>query len=101
MRLVSNGSLNSPWGLAKVPPSGFGGLGPDVLLVGNFGDGTINAFDIQRGTSLGPLLHRPSQALAFSGLWSLLFFDHRLYFTAGLAEEEHGLFGFIRTVEKR
>ena len=99
-RLVSNGSLNSPWGLAKVPPSGFGGLGPDVLLVGNFGDGTINAFDIQRGTSLGPLLHRPNQALAFSGLWSLLFFDHRLYFTAGLAEEEHGLFGFVRSVEK-
>jgi len=100
MRLVSNGSLNSPWGLAKVPSSGFGELRPNVLLVGNFGDGTINAFDIQSGASRGPLFHRPNQPLAFSGLWSLLFFDHRLYFTAGLAEEEHGLFGFIRTVEK-
>ena len=100
MRLVSNGSLNSPWGLAKVPSSGFGELRPNVLLVGNFGDGTINAFDIQSGASRGPLFHRPNQALAFSGLWSLLFFDHRLYFTAGLAEEEHGLFGFIRTIEK-
>jgi len=100
MRLVSNGPLNSPWGLAKVPSSGFGELRPNVLLVGNFGDGTINAFDIQSGASRGPLFHRPNQPLAFSGLWSLLFFDHRLYFTAGLAEEEHGLFGFIRTVEK-
>jgi uncharacterized protein (TIGR03118 family) len=100
MRLVSNGSLNSPWGLAKVPSSGFGELRPNVLLVGNFGDGTINAFDIQSGASRGPLFHRPNQPLAFSGLWSLLFFDHRLYFTAGLAEEEHGLFGFVRAVEK-
>jgi uncharacterized protein (TIGR03118 family) len=99
-RLVSNGSLNSPWGLAKVPSSGFGELGPHVLLIGNFGDGTINAFDIHSGASLGPLLHRQNQPLAFSGLWALLFFDHRLYFTAGLAEEEHGLFGFIRTLEK-
>ncbi len=99
MRLVSNGSLNSPWGLAKVPPSGFGGLGPHVLLVGNFGDGTINAFDIHSGAFLGSLLHRQKQPLEFSGLWSLLFFDHRLYFTAGLAEEEHGLFGFIHPTE--
>ena len=99
-RLVSNGLLNSPWGLAKVPPSGFGELRSNVLLVGNFGDGTINAFNIYTGESLGPLLHRQNQPLEFSGLWSLLFFDHRLYFTAGLAEEEHGLFGFVRPVEK-
>jgi uncharacterized protein (TIGR03118 family) len=106
-RLVSNvdskgepSALNSPWGLAKVPPGGFGELGPNVLLVGNFGDGKINAFDIYSGESLGPLLHRQNQPLEFSGLWALLFFHHRLYFTAGLAEEEHGLFGFVRTVEK-
>jgi uncharacterized protein (TIGR03118 family) len=102
-RLVSNGAnsaLNSPWGLAKVPPCGFGELGPHVLLVGNFGDGTINAFNIHSGEFLGPLARRQNQPLAFSGLWSLLFFDHRLYFTAGLAEEEHGLFGFVRPVEK-
>jgi uncharacterized protein (TIGR03118 family) len=99
-RLVSNGLLNSPWGLAKVPPSGFGELRSNVLLVGNFGDGTINAFNVYTGESLGPLLHRQNQPLEFSGLWSLLFFHHRLYFTAGLAEEEHGLFGFVRAVEK-
>jgi uncharacterized protein (TIGR03118 family) len=99
-RLVSNGLLNSPWGLAKVPPSGFGELRSNVLLVGNFGDGTINAFNIYTGESLGPLLHRQNQPLEFSGLWSLLFFHHRLYFTAGLAEEEHGLFGFVRAEQK-
>jgi uncharacterized protein (TIGR03118 family) len=99
-RLASNGSLNSPWGLAKVPPSGFGELRSNVLLVGNFGDGTINAFNIYTGESLGPLLHRQTQPLEFSGLWSLLFFHQRLYFTAGLAEEEHGLFGFVRAIEK-
>jgi uncharacterized protein (TIGR03118 family) len=99
-RLISNGLLNSPWGLAKVPPSGCGELGAHILLVGNFGDGRINAFDIQSGASRGPLLHRQNQPLEFSGLWSLFFFDHRLYFTAGLAEEEHGLFGFIRSVER-
>jgi len=106
-RLVSNvdtngkpSALNSPWGLAKVPPGGFGELGPNVLLVGNFGDGKINAFDIYSGKFLGPLLHRQDQPLEFSGLWALLFFHHRLYFTAGLAEEEHGLFGFVRAVEK-
>ncbi len=69
------------------------------MLVGNFGDGTINAFDIHSGAFLGSLLHRQKQPLEFSGLWSLLFFDHRLYFTAGLAEEEHGLFGFIHPTE--
>jgi uncharacterized protein (TIGR03118 family) len=105
-RLVSNvdtngkpSALNSPWGLAKVPPGGFGELGPNVLLVGNFGDGKINAFDIYSGEFLGSLLHRQNQPLQFSGLWALLFFHHRLYFTAGLAEEEHGLFGFVRAVE--
>ena len=105
-RLVSNvdtngkpSALNSPWGLAKVPPGGFGELGPNVLLVGNFGDGKINAFDIYSGEFLGSLLHRQNQPLEFSGLWALLFFHHRLYFTAGLAEEEHGLFGFVRAVE--
>jgi len=95
-RLVSNGLLNSPWGLAKVPANGFGEFGPDVLLVGNFGDGKINAFNIHSEASLGYLLHRKNQPLEFSGLWSLFFLHHRLYFTAGLADEEHGLFGFVR-----
>ena len=95
-RLVSNGLLNSPWGLAKVPANGFGEFGLDVLLVGNFGDGKINAFNIHSEASLGSLLHRKNQPLEFSGLWSPFFLHQRLYFTAGLADEEHGLFGFVR-----
>jgi uncharacterized protein (TIGR03118 family) len=42
-RLVSQGALNSPWGIA-IAPSGFGSIGGD-LLVGNFGDGLINIYD--------------------------------------------------------
>jgi uncharacterized protein (TIGR03118 family) len=97
-RLISNGQLNSPWGLARVPDE-FGKFGHDVLLVGNFGDGHINAFDIRNGAFLTQLLHRPDQPLEFNGLWSLFFFDHRLYFTAGIGDESHGLFGFIRRAE--
>ena len=52
---------------------GFGEFGPDVLLVGNFGDGKINAFNIHSEASLGSLLHRKNQPLEFSGLWSLFF----------------------------
>jgi uncharacterized protein (TIGR03118 family) len=99
-RLISHGALNSPWGLAEVPHK-FGKFGRDVLLVGNFGDGTINAFNIHTGTSLGPLNNRRGEPLAFNGLWALFFFDDRLYFTAGIGDESHGLFGFIRRAEER
>jgi uncharacterized protein (TIGR03118 family) len=98
--LISNGQLNSPWGLARVPDE-FGKFGHDVLLVGNFGDGHINAFNIRTGTFVTQLLHRPGQPLEFNGLWSLFFFDHRLYFTAGIGDESHGLFGFIRRAEEQ
>ena len=93
-RLVTGGTLNSPWGLAEVP-SKFGGLAPETLLVGNFGDGHISAFDIKTKTLLGQLFHRTGQPLQFDGLWSLLFVEGRLYFTAGINGEADGLFGFI------
>jgi hypothetical protein len=111
--------LNSPWGLALVPGEfgefrrnlggfgefrrNFGGFGPAVLLVGNFGDGRINAFDISnvsKAKFLGPLENRRGEPLDFNGLWALVFLDDRLYFTAGIGDESHGLFGFIRAVEK-
>ena len=99
--------LNSPWGLAEVPHK-FGKIGHhfsdnffhDILLVGNFGDGKINAFDIHTGAPLGRLKNRRGDALAFNGLWALFFFDDRLYFTAGIGDESHGLFGVIKPVEK-
>ena len=95
IRLISRGPLNSPWGLARVPHE-FGRFGHDVLLVGNFGDGRINAFNIHTGAFLEPLLHRPGQPLEFNGLWALFFFHNHLYFTAGIADEAHGLLGVIR-----
>lgn len=94
MRLITQGQLNSPWGLARVPGA-FGILSSNVLLVGNFGDGHINAYDVHSGAFLGQLLHRKGQPLQFNGLWSLLFQKGRLYFTAGIKDEADGLFGFI------
>src|SRR6266403_3883370 len=96
------GPLNSPWGLARVPEhEHFGKFNDEVLLVGNFGDGQINAYDVRNGTPLqgGPLLHREDQPLQFNGLWALFFFDRKLYFTAGIADEAHGLFGVIHKEE--
>jgi hypothetical protein len=77
-------------------PHEFGKFGHNILLVGNFGDGKINAFNIRNGAFRGPLLHRPHQPLEFNGLWSLFFFQNHLYFTAGIGDESHGLFGVIR-----
>jgi uncharacterized protein (TIGR03118 family) len=103
-RLVSQGLLNSPWGVA-LAPGGFGGYG-GALLVGNFGDGRINAFNPATGAWLGALQDGSGKALAVDGLWGLIFGNgtragdtHTLYFTAGTAGggavEDHGLFGSI------
>src|SRR5207248_2174226 len=92
-RFASHGTLNSPWGMALAPKK-FGSFGV-ALLVGNFGDGTINAFNASTGAFLGQLRGGEGAPLAFDGLWGLLFSDGRLFFTAGLADEEHGLFGVI------
>ncbi len=106
-RLISNGALNSPWGLA-LAPAGFGSFGGD-LLVGNFGDGTINAFDPANGTFLGALKDANGNPIVNEGLWGLAFGNGAqgtsttaLYFTAGIpgpdSVEDHGLFGDIQAV---
>jgi uncharacterized protein (TIGR03118 family) len=99
-RFASQGALDSPWGLAQAPAS-FGALGGDIL-VGNFGDGTINAFDPNSGAPLGPLQGASGQTLAIPGLWGLTFgtggsggSTGTLYFTAGTDHEQHGLFGSL------
>ena len=103
-RLISGGVLNSPWGLAMAP-NGFGQFS-GALLVGNFGDGTINGFDPQTGASLGTLRGTNGSPLAISGLWGIRFGNGgqggdllTLYFAAGIpgsgAIEDHGLFGSI------
>jgi uncharacterized protein (TIGR03118 family) len=99
-RFASQGTLNAPWGMA-VAPIGFGEFGGN-LLVGNFGDGRINVFDINSGELVGQLKDRRGREIEIEGLWDLLFGNGggagrttTLFFTAGLDDEEHGLFGSI------
>jgi uncharacterized protein (TIGR03118 family) len=99
-RVISQGALNSPWGLA-VAPKNFGQFSR-ALLVGNFGDGKINAYDIDTGDLLGNLKDKDGNDIEIEGLWGLEFADgKRLYFTAGPNDEEDGLFGFIRRASPR
>ncbi len=102
--LVSHGALNSPWGLA-LAPSGFGALSTD-LLIGNFGDGVINAYDPITGAFKGTLDSPNGKPVVIDGLWGLSFGNgafgqglDSLYFTAGIsgsgAKEDHGLFGSL------
>jgi uncharacterized protein (TIGR03118 family) len=102
-RLVSNGPLNSPWGMV-IAPSSFGEFAGD-LLVGNFGDGHISAFDPNTGASLGQLMTGGGQPLVIDGLWGLAFGNgvtagdkNTLYFSAGPGGEMHGLFGSLKAV---
>jgi uncharacterized protein (TIGR03118 family) len=85
-RLVSNGNLNSPWGLALVE---------GTLWVGNFGDGFINNYDPNTGAFIETLMRADGTPLQFDGLWDLLPQANGVFFTAGIADEEHGLFGII------
>ena len=85
-RLISNGNLNAPWGLALVDGE---------LWVGNFGDGMINNYDPVSGAFIETLMRADGTPLQFDGLWDLLPLGNGVYFTAGLADEEHGLFGLI------
>ena len=105
-RVASRGRLNSPWGVALAPAT-FGAFAGD-LLIGNFGDGKINAFDplSMRGNGelrrKGQLRSAACPTLSVDGLWSLQFGNgggagskETLYFTAGPDGEKHGLLGTI------
>jgi uncharacterized protein (TIGR03118 family) len=92
--LVSHGALNSPWGLA-LAPANFGNFS-GVLLVGNFGDGSINGYDPTTGAFLGKMRKPDQTPLQIDGLWSLHFINNDAFFTAGIADEGHGLFGVIQ-----
>ncbi len=117
-RLVSRGPLNSPWGVA-LAPAAFGEFS-NSLLVGNFGDGHISAFNPTNGHFRGQLLrqemdehsrkwfphrfrHDRDDVLAIDGLWTIVFGNgtataptNVLYFTAGPDGESHGLFGTVQ-----
>ena len=101
-RLISRGALNSPWGLA-LAPSNFGQFSND-LLVGNFGNGRINAFDPNTGALLGQLKNQKGLIISINGLWGLAFGNghaagqtDELFFTAGINDEANGLFGKIQS----
>jgi uncharacterized protein (TIGR03118 family) len=103
-RFASAGPLDSPWGLTLAPAS-FGQFAGD-LLVGNFGDGKISAFDPTTGAFLGQLADPNGNPLAIDGLWGLIAGSGgsagdpgAIYFTAGLDNETLGLFGSITTPE--
>ena len=107
-RFASHGMLNSPWGLAVATRS-FGKF-RDALLVGNFGDGRINAYNLRTGAFLGQLSDPHGGPIQIEGLWALGFGrdsdwgrdddnddvpNNALYFTSGPADESHGLLGVI------
>ncbi len=99
-RVASHGPLNAPWGL-DIAPASFGAFAGD-LLVGNFGDGWVNAFDPATGAYKGPLTDSGGAPIAIPGLWGLITGNggqggdaNLVYFTAGLQGEAHGLFGSL------
>ena len=99
-RLASHGVLNSPWGMT-IAPQCFGQFAGD-LLIGNFGDGRIHAFDPNTGEVLGILRGTSGKPLAIDGLWGLIVGDSvaggvdSVWFSAGPDDESHGLLGTLR-----
>jgi uncharacterized protein (TIGR03118 family) len=98
-RIAKGGPLNAPWGLA-IAPADFGGFS-NTLLIGNFGDGTINVFDLSRGRFVGQL-STADRPITIPGLWGLAFGNgllgqptNVLFFAAGPDDETHGLYGRI------
>jgi len=108
-RFASGGSLNAPWGVALAPAGylkngkeeGGDAKSQSTILIGNFGNGRINAFS-ESGKFLGQLRGENHQILSIDELWAIMFppststiDQNRLYFTAGPQEETHGLFGYL------
>jgi uncharacterized protein (TIGR03118 family) len=103
-RVASGDPLNAPWGLA-IAPAGFGRFSGN-LLVGNFGDGRINAYDLATLEPKGHLKHPNHRPIVIDGLWGIGFGNGvgagpatTLFFAAGPDDETHGLFGSITAEE--
>ncbi|MBN3754863.1 TIGR03118 family protein [Paraburkholderia sp. Tr-20389] len=97
---ATGGPLNAPWGIAQAPAN-FGTLS-GAILIGNFGDGTINAFDSSSGKSMGPLNGSNGSAIVEKGLWGIAFGNNlsnqpsnTLFFAAGPNDEADGVYGRI------
>jgi len=99
-RVATRGKLNAPWGIA-LAPAGFGEFS-NHLLVGNFGDGTINAYDLTKYKFAGQLRSSTGGVLKVDGLWGIAFGNgaqsqsvNTLFFAAGPEDETQGLYGKI------
>jgi uncharacterized protein (TIGR03118 family) len=99
-RIATHGKLNAPWGIALAPAS-FGKFAGD-LLIGNFGDGTINAYDLRSGNFRGQLKGVDHRVLKIDGLWGMAFGNDRsdqpsgtLFAAAGPDHENHGSYNAI------
>jgi uncharacterized protein (TIGR03118 family) len=99
-QMAVGGVLNAPWGMAMAPAN-FGTFS-NALLVGNFGDGKINAFDSKSGKLLGSLSNPDGTPIVIDGLWGISFGNglnsqptNTLFFAAGPADETHGQYGRI------
>jgi uncharacterized protein (TIGR03118 family) len=102
-RVASRGALNAPWGLA-IAPADFGRFS-NRLLVGNFGDGWINAYDVATGEFIDQLRDGNGEPIRIEGLWGIAFGNgileqptNVLFFAAGPNEENGGLYGRIEAV---
>jgi len=102
-RIATGGRLNAPWGLA-LAPADFGRFS-NTLLVGNFGDGRISAYDVRTGDFLGQLRKANGHRVEIEGLWGLAFgngIQHQptgtLFFAAGPNDEVNGVYGRIDPV---
>lgn len=99
-RLVKHDGMNAPWGFAMAPED-FGQYS-GALLVGNFGDGTIAAYNPRTGHFRGYLHGEDGKKLHIEGLWGLAFGNglfgqpkNTLFFAAGVEDEEGGLYGSV------
>jgi len=99
------GMLSAPWGMAFAP-NDFGALS-GKLLVGNFGDGKIVAFDPQTHKAVDVMRDSKGKPMVIDKLWGLLFGNgeslgdaNSLYFTAGPDDEKDGVFGRLRLAKK-
>jgi len=98
-RFASRGVLDSPWGMV-IAPASFGDFAGD-LLIGNFGDGRIHAFDPHSGRPVGTLSTAKHHPIVIDGLWGLIVGDQAaggtdsVWFSAGPDGEAHGLLGLL------
>jgi uncharacterized protein (TIGR03118 family) len=112
LRLQNGSWMNAPWGVTFAPANFFNPTGSpfvigvsNTVLVGQFGSGQIAMFDLKRGSFAGLLRGANGQPLAIDGLWALAFGNgatagptNTLFFTAGIDDEQHGLFGTITPI---